>query len=467
MEKFDAIIIGSGQAGNPLAKKLSQEGMRVALVEQAFIGGTCINYGCTPTKTLVGTAKIIAQARQAETYGVICHKKRPDYKVIHQRTNKVVTDFRKGLENSLMQDSNITIIQGKARFSGQKTIQVASGHSDDKSLTAELIFINTGTQPRIPGIEGLQSVPFLTSRTILKLENLPRHLLIVGGGYIALEFAQIYRRLGSDVTIIEQSPRLLPKEDDDASLTIRQVLEAEGIRIITGATVRQVKKDKDEPISIDVLSGEKSEKISGSHLLVAAGTVPSTGYLDLSKTGVQLDDRGFISVNDHLETTEAGIFALGDVKGGPAFTHVSYHDYLVLSDYLFGQKEMSIRHRLIPYCLFTDPELGRIGLTERDAAQMGLDFSVAKMKTSAIARAIESGETTGFLKAIVDNQTREILGVTVLCAGSGELMSLLQVAMMGGIKYDQLRDTMFAHPTYAEAINNLFSAIHLKQGDQS
>lgn len=465
MERFDAIIIGSGQAGNPLATRLSKEGRRVAIVELGYVGGTCINYGCTPTKTLVSLAKDIIKARRASDYGIALNNNVPNYKLINQRKNEVVAIFREALESSLDQDPNITLYHGKGKFSGYKEIRVQLEDLSYNSITAESIFINTGTRANIPNIEGLQSVSFLTSQTILELECLPKHLLIVGGGYVALEFSQIFRRMGSLVTIIEKSSRLLPREDEDVGLEITRILEAEGVKIITDATIKCVVEETNESITIEILSTEKSFTLSGTHLLIATGRIPNTESLDLSKTCIQVDEKGFISVNDHLETTEPGIYALGDVKGGPAFTHVSYHDYVVLADNLFGKKTSSIRNRLIPYCVFTDPELGRIGLTEKEASEMGLDFSVAKMKTSFIARAIETGETNGFIKAIVDNGTNKILGVAVISTNGGELMSLLQIAMLGNLKYDQLRDTMFAHPTYAEAINNLFSPIHFQPKD--
>ena len=465
MEKFDAIIIGSGQAGNPLAKRLSKEGRRVAVVELGFIGGTCINYGCTPTKTLVGLAKNIFQARRASGYGIILNNDVPNYKLINQRKKEVVAIFREALEGSMDEDPNITLYHGQGMFSGYKEIRVQKKDLSYTSITAESIFINTGARAHIPFIEGLQSVDFFTSQTILELEQLPTHLLIIGGGYIALEFSQIFRRLGSVVTIIEKSSRLLPKEDEDVGLELSRILEAEGVKIITDATIKRVVGETNEFMTIEILASEKSFALSGTHLLIATGRTPNTENLDLSKTGIHVDEKGYIPVNDHLETTEAGIYALGDVKGGPAFTHVSYHDYIVLADNLFGKKNASIRNRLIPYCVFTDPELGRIGLTEKECIESGLNFSVAKMKTSFIARAIETGETSGFIKAIVDNGTNKILGVAVISANGGELMSLLQIAMLGNLNYDQLRDTMFAHPTYAEAINNLFSPVHLQPKD--
>lgn len=467
MEKFDAVIIGSGQAGNPLAKRLSEEGKRVALVESELIGGTCVNYGCTPTKTLVSLARNVIHARLAAEYGIALDNERPDYRLIDQRKNNVVADFREGLERSLSRDPNITVFYGKGSFSGNREIRVQLEDLSDRFITAELIVINTGARARIPAIEGLKSVRFLTSKTILELDELPEHLLIVGGGPIALEFSQIFRRLGSRVTIIEISSGLLPKEDEDAGAEIRHILEAEGVKIITGATVKRVGAGSGQSVNIEFLSAEKRVTLSGTHLLIAAGRTPNTEALELSNTNIQVDGNGFISVDDHLETTESGIYALGDVKGGPAFTHVSYHDYIVLADNLLGRKASSIRDRLIPYCVFTDPEFARIGLSEKEAKEMGLDFSVAKMKASSIARAIEAGETSGFIKAIVENKTKKILGVAVICTNGGELMSLLQIAMMGGLTSDQLRDTMFAHPTYAEAINNLFSPEHLQPGGSS
>lgn len=464
MEIFDAVIIGSGQAGNPLAKKLSAEGHKVALVEAEWVGGSCVNYGCTPTKTLVGIAKKVFQARNAEKYGIKLTSDIPNYELVLQQKNKVVSDSREGLKDSFTQDPNITLFHGRGVFSGYKEIRVHSSDSHYKSNTADLIFINTGVRPLVPEMEGLQSVKYHTSKTILDLEYLPEHLLIIGGGYIALEFSQIFRRMGSQVTIIEQEPRILPMEDADVGRMVMQILEKEGVNIITHGTVVRVNSAQGETIEVEVSSEDKSFKITGTHLLVAVGTVPNTKDLNLSKTGVQIDEMGFIPVNDHLETTEAGIYALGDVKGGPAFTHVSYHDHLVVTDHLFGQKTSSIQDRLVPYCLFIDPELGRIGLTEKEAQQMNLDFSVAKMKTSSIARAIQTDETTGLIKAIVDNNTKKILGVAAICAYGGEFMSILQLAMIGGLPYDQLRETMFAHPTYAEAINNLFNESNIKSG---
>jgi pyruvate/2-oxoglutarate dehydrogenase complex dihydrolipoamide dehydrogenase (E3) component len=462
MEIFDAIIIGSGQAGNPLAKRLSKEGRRVALIECDSVGGTCVNYGCTPTKTLIGSAKNIFQAERAAEYGLTLIDGVPDYQAIIRRKNRIVAGFREDLEKSLVQDPNITLLRGKGTFLKYKELRVQLNDLSHVDIGAESIFINTGTRPRIPDIEGLHSIRYLTSTTILELDVLPEHLMIIGGGYVALEFAQIFRRIGSLVTIVERSSRLLQNEDEDVALELMNILEREGVQVILDAPVRSITGHANDRISIEILTSGQRATLTGTHLLVATGRTPNTEDLDLVKTSIKTDKDGYIPVNDHLETAVSGIYALGDVKGGPAFTHVSYHDYVVLSQNMFERKQSSIRNRLIPYCVFTDPELGRIGLTEKAAREKGLEFTVAKMKTSSIARAIETGETTGFVKAIIDNNTKTILGAAVICAGGGELMSLLQIAMMGGLTYDQLRDTMFAHPTYAESINNLFSATHLQ-----
>ncbi len=464
METFDAIIIGAGQAGNPLARRLSKEGRRVALIESSQVGGTCINYGCTPTKAMVGSAKKIYDARHAVEHGLTIVDDVVDYQAIVRRKDNIVTRFRTGLEDSLIQDPNVTIFRGKGSFVNDKEVQVQLNDNSRTHLTAELIFINTGTRPRIPDVEGLGTTKYLTSTTILELDQLPEHLVIIGGGYIALEFAQIYCRIGSLVTIIERSPRGLKNEDEDVALEIREILEREGVQFISNAEVKRAISKEENRIDIEILVSGQPATLSATHLLVATGRTPNTEDLNLSRTSIQTTKDGYISVNDHLETTVPGIYALGDVKGGPAFTHVSYHDYVVLSQNIFEGKQSSIRNRLIPYCVFTDPELGRIGLTEKAAREKGLEFSVAKMKTSSIARAVETGETSGFIKAIIDNKTKMLLGAAVICSGGGELMSLLQMAMAGGLTYEQLRDTMFAHPTYAESINNLFNAAHLQAG---
>lgn len=464
MKKFDAVIIGSGQAGNPLAKRLSVEGRSVALVESDWVGGSCVNYGCTPTKTWVGIAKKVAHARKAQKYGIKLSKEMPDFVLVQQQKDEVVSNSREGLKDSLTEDPNITLFHGKGSFTGYKEIHVRSGDSRTHSISGNRVFINTGVRPHIPEIEGLSSVKYYTSRSILDIEKRPEHLLIIGGGYIALEFSQIFRRMRSRVTVVEQESRLLPMEDDDVGQMVTEILESDGVKIITNGTAGRVTSAQDGSVDAVIESEGQSFKITATHLLIATGTVPNTEDLNLNKTGIEVDVKGYIPVNSHLETSEAGIYALGDVKGGPAFTHVSYNDYLVVADHLFGDHTASIQDRMIPYCLFIDPELGRIGITEKEAREQNLDFSVAKLSASSIARAREADETTGFVKAVVDNATKKIIGAAAICAIGGEFISFLQLAMLGGLTYEQLRDTMFSHPTYAEALNNLFSESNIKSG---
>ncbi|UAY56008.1 mercuric reductase [Arachidicoccus terrestris] len=462
MENFDAIIIGSGQAGTPLAKKLAGEGRQVALIESENIGGTCINNGCTPTKTLVGTAKVIAQAQKAAKYGVRHTKAYPDYQLVHQNMTEVVHAFRQGQVTSINSSPNITTFYGKGQLSGDNQVDIRLKDHEIKTITAPLIFINTGARPYIPQIDGLDSTKFYTSRTLLSITQLPEHLIIIGGGYISLEFSQIFRRLGSQVTIIEKSAYLLSKEDEDVSIAVQHFLEEEGITIITKAEIQRVRTNSKNETEVTILKENVPVGLCGSHLLIATGRTPNTEDLQLEKAGVETDQKGYIAVNNHLRTTNKAIYALGDVKGGPAFTHVSYYDYILISNHLSGNAIDPVQSDLIPYCIFTDPELGRIGLSEKQAERKGVDYSVARLNASSIARAIETDETKGFIKVLIDNKTKKIIGVTALCAGGGELMSLLQIAIQGSLTYEQLRDTMFAHPTYAEAINNLFNAAHIQ-----
>lgn len=453
MVKYDAIIIGSGQAANPLAKKLAAAGWKTALIEKKWIGGTCINVGCTPTKTLIASGRVAYLVKRSSDYGIHSTDWSVDIDAIIRRKNAHVLQARESSTKSLLETPNLDVHFGTATFTGQKELTVTKEDSSVTAMTAEHIFINTGTKPVIPTIPGLDKVNFLTSDTILDLIEVPSHLVIIGGSYIALEFGQFYRRLGSEVTILEQHEHFLVKEDDDIAAEIRKILEEDGIRILTGARVNSVAA-KGKDIEIDT-----APKITASHLLVATGRLPETVALNPQASGIAVDEHGFIKVNEKLETSTPGIFALGDVKGGPQFTHVSYNDYVILSKNLFENGNRNIADRPVVYCMFTDPELGRMGLTEKEAREKGLNIKVAKMSAAHIARAWENDETRGLLKAIVDADTGKILGAAMLTTVGGELMSMLQLAMMGGLTYDVLRDGMFAHPTFAESLNNLFSRL--------
>ena len=472
MTKYDAIIIGSGQAANPLAPKLAAAGWKTALIEKKFIGGTCLNTGCTPTKTLIASGRVAYLAKRSADFGIQTGEVTVDIENVIRRKNAKVLAARESSSKRLLETQHIDIHFGTAIFSGPKEVNVLRDDGSNGTMTADRIFINTGTRPVIPPIPGLESIPYLTSDTILDLMVVPAHLVIIGGSYIALEFGQLYRRLGSEVTILESHPRFLAKEDDDIADELKKILEEDGVRIYTGATVQKVRSETDPAtfrlevnFSSPVAIAGGLDKVSPrheftcSHVLVATGRLPDTAALNTAAAGIALDPNGFIMVNHRLETNVPGIYALGDVKGGPQFTHISYNDHLIVYKNLVEKADCSIAGRPLVYCLFTDPELGRIGITENEARQKGLNFKVAKLPAARIARAWENDETRGLLKAIVDAQTNTILGAAMLCPAGGELMTILQMAMKGSITGKALREMVFAHPTLAESLNNLFAAI--------
>ena len=468
MIKYDAIIIGSGQAANPLAKKLAAAGWKTALIEKRFIGGTCINVGCTPTKTLLASGRVAYLVKRSADFGIHTTGFSVNIEAVIRRKNAHVLTARESSAKRLLETHNLDVIFGNAVFTAPKEITVTKEDGSIEALTAGKIFLNTGTRPVIPPIPGLSDVHYLTSDTILDLMVIPSHLAIIGGSYIALEFGQLYRRLGSEVTIIENNPRFLSKEDEDIAATIKNFLEEDGIRIHTGTAVEKVTKDTNG-IGLHFSTGTLSAStgtstastsvITASHVLVATGRVPDTAALNAGATGITLDRHGFIVANDRLETSVDGIYALGDVKGGPQFTHISYNDHLIIYRNLIEKANCSTAGRPPVYCLFTDPELGRVGLTETEARAKGLNIKVATLPASNIARAWENDETRGMLKAIVNAGDKTIIGAAMLSSAGGELMSILQTAMMGRIPYDVLRDAVFAHPTFAESLNNLFSAL--------
>ncbi|HJP63555.1 MAG TPA: mercuric reductase [Mucilaginibacter sp.] len=459
MKTYDAIVIGSGQAGGPLAKKLALAGKKTALIEKRYIGGTCINDGCTPTKTMVGSAKMAYMASRSKELGVDIKDFKVNMKQVKKRKDDIVMQFRNGSQHGLEKTKGLDLFFGEATFTGEKTISVKLNNGRISELKADLIFINTGCKPIIPGIEGINDIDYLISTSILELDKAPDHLLIIGGNYIGLEFGQMFRRFGSKVTVVEKSDRIVAREDEDVSKELTKILEAEKIKILTNAQTLKFKNTGKGNISATISIGEKEQNIKCSHVLVAVGRAPQTKALNLDKTGVEIDDRGFIKVNDKLETNIKGIYALGDVKGGPAFTHVSYNDYTIVYRNLIEGTNYSTQDRPIPYCMFTDPQLGRIGLNESEAQKQGLKVKVAKLPMAYVARAIETGDTRGFMKAVVDPDTKKILGATVLGPEGGEIMTVLQMAMEGGITYDRIRYCVFAHPLYSESLNNLFIAL--------
>lgn len=463
MERYDALLIGSGQAANPLATSLARAGWKVAVVEREHVGGTCINEGCTPTKTMVASARVAYLARRSGDYGVRTGPVAVDLARVRQRKREIVDSFRGGSERRLERAAGVTLVRGEARFTGPKEVEVRSPDGPVLRLTAEHVFLNTGARPSRPSIPGLDGVPTLTSTTIMELDTVPEHLLVLGGGYVGLEFAQMFRRFGSRVTIVQRSGRLLGHEDDDIAQAVAEVLRQDGIELYLDTEAVRAEPATDGQVRLVVCTrgdgGGEERALSASHFLVATGRAPNTEGLNLAATGLQTDERGFVPANERLETAVPGIYALGDVKGGAAFTHISYDDYRIVEANLLHDGQSSTAGRLVPYTVFIDPQLGRVGLTEAEARRQGRDVKVARMPMSAVARALELDEPRGLLKAIVDSASGEVLGAAVLGIEGGEVMAMLQIAMMGHLPYTALRDAVFAHPTLAEALNNLFATL--------
>jgi pyruvate/2-oxoglutarate dehydrogenase complex dihydrolipoamide dehydrogenase (E3) component len=459
MKTYDAIIIGSGQAGNPLAKKLAMAGYKTALIEKEHIGGTCINTGCTPTKTMIASARLAWLARQSPLLGVTTGTVRVDLKKVVSRKDVVVASFRESAETNLEKTDGLDIFYGEASFTAARTVRIHVSGKRDIFLESQKIFINAGAKPSIPAIKGIDDIHYLTSDTILDLKQVPRHLLIMGGSYIALELGQMFLRFGSRVTVVEQAPRFLSREDDDVAADLRKILEDEGMSILTSTKALSMKKNTGGGVTVVLNELGKRRTVSCSHVLLAVGRTPETKALGLHLAGIETDEKGYIRVNNKLQTTAKGIFALGDIKGGPAFTHTSYNDHLVILKNLLEKKAKSIKNRMVPYCLFTDPQLGRIGITEKEAKEKGLKYEVAMIRMEKVARAIETGDTRGLMKAIVDKKTKLILGAAIIGTEGGEVMAVLQMAMMGNVTYPQIRNGIFAHPTYSESLNNLFMTI--------
>nr|WP_277874884.1 mercuric reductase [Leptolyngbya sp. FACHB-16] len=459
-EYYDDIIIGGGKAGKTLAPALVANGRKVALVERSLnmIGGGCINVACIPTKTMVASANVSNTLRNAAAYGVKATASTVDLAAVIRRKRSVVESARAANLHNLETALGHDLIIGMGRFVDSKTIKVIMAEGVTRHFTAERLFINTGTRPLIPSVPGLEAAGFLTSESIMELEQLPEHLIVLGSGYIGLEFAQMFRRFGSRVTVIGQSEQILSQQDPDIAIAVQTLLERDGIEFLMKTKVLKVDRVVHD-IVLQLQVAERKINLQGSQLLVAVGRSPNTDSLNLTAAGVATDAHGFIPVNDCLETNIPGIWALGDINGGPQYTHISLDDNRIIKANLIDGSSRSRRDRLVPSCLFIDPELAHVGLTETEAQQQGYAIRVAKLDASAIPRAKTSGQTDGVLKAIVDTTTGRILGCSLLCHAAGEVISTVQMVMLSQMPYTVLRDGVLTHPTMAEGLNLLFSKL--------
>ncbi|KAK5938504.1 hypothetical protein PMZ80_009475 [Knufia obscura] len=493
---YYAIVIGSGQGGGPLAQTFANSGKKTALIESTHVGGTCVNEGCTPTKTMIASGRSAYMACGAKSMGIEFKRSslQLNLETVRERKRDIVTSFRGGSENRIKDTANLDLIMGKAKFVSSNEVEVTLVEcGGTKSLTADKIFINAGCSPAPLSIQDAHVIEpgaLLTSTSIMELDAVPRHLLVIGGGPIGLEFAQLFRRFGAQVTIVQRAAHLVPNEDEDISLEMEKILVEDGITLHLGAKAKWFSKVPTGSVVLQITTQQGDTKsIFASHVLNATGRPPNTADLNLEAAGVKTTARGHIEVNDFLETSAPDIYALGDIKGGPAFTHISYDDFRVLKHNLITHTTaapISIKERIVPYCVFTDPQLGRVGLTEKQArnlyppgscsngvqpAPTDVDLTptsenptsapsriaTATMPMSWVARALELNETRGLMKAVIDKETDKILGFACLGIEGGEVMSQVQLAMKGGLTWRDLRDGIFAHPCLAEGLNNLFA----------
>lgn len=451
---FDAIIVGAGQAGPSLAARFNAAGKSVALIERDRLGGTCVNTGCTPTKALVASAYAAHLVRRAAAYGLPdTQLAKVDLAAVKRRKDGIVSQSRQGLEKWLTGMKHCTLVRGAARLSGPHSVTV-----NGDVLQAKQIFLNVGTRASIPAMPGIEQVPYLTNATILNLEELPEHLVIVGGNYVGLEFAQIFRRFGSEVTVVERQPRLVSHEDADVSEELRKILEGEGIHIRTGAEcIRMEMRGARAVVHVDCTDGDPD--IVASHVLLATGRTPNTGDLSVDSAGIALDEHGFIPVNARLETGAPGIWAMGDCNGRGAFTHTSYNDYEIVAANLFDGGSRSVDDRIPCHALFTDPPLARVGMSEEEVRKTGRPALMGLRPMSRVGRAIEKGETSGFIKVLVDAETHRILGATILGTGGDEAIHCILTAMYARQPASLLQHSVHIHPTVAELIPTVFGEL--------
>ena len=453
MDRYDAIIIGAGQAGPSLAARLTKAGSTVAIVERKLVGGTCVNAGCTPTKAMVASAFAAHKARTGEAYGVSAQQVSVDMAKVKARKDGIVANSRDGLERSLTTTPGCTLIRGTARFLSRTEVQVG-----DQTLSAPKVFLNVGARPVIPKFPSVDRVPYLTSTTILELDKLPEHLVIVGGSYIGLEFAQMFRRFGAQVTVVERSPRLLSHEDKDASDAVRSILENEGVQFRLGAECIRLEQTADG-VRVGMDCNEGAPEIDGSHILLAVGRTPNTDDLNTQAAGLVLDERGYVEVDDQLRTSVAGIWAMGDCNGKGAFTHTAYNDFEIVAANLLDNDPRKVSDRIDCYAVYIDPPLAHVGMTEAQVRQRGRPAKVGFRPMTRVNRAVEKGETQGFMKVLVDAESDQILGATIIGPGADEAIHCILTGMYARQPSALIRRSMHIHPTVSELIPTVFGEL--------
>ena len=456
-ERFEVLVLGSGTGGKLVAWHMAQSGRRTAVVERRWIGGSCVNIACMPSKNEISGARVAHLARHAAQFGTMTGPVAVDMATVRLRKREMVErQIATHLQN--YKASGAELIMGNGRFLAPKTLEVTLNDGGTRLLAGDRVFLNIGTHAAVPSVPGLDAARPLTHVEALELDYLPPHLIVIGGGYAGLEFAQAYRRFGSNVTIIESGPQLMAREDIDVSQEMRRILSDEGIQVLVEAQLLQVRGRSGEKVSLIVRTASGEQTIDGSDILVAVGRIPNTAGIGLEDAGVELDGRGYIRVNERLETSASDVWAIGECAGSPQFTHISEDDFRIVRDNLAG-KDRSTRDRLVPYCMFTDPPLARVGLSEGEAERQGVIARVARLPMNSVLGAQATGERQGFMKALIGENDDRILGFTMIGANAGEVMAVVQTAMLSGLSYSRLADAALAHPTMAEGLGPLFSNV--------
>jgi pyruvate/2-oxoglutarate dehydrogenase complex dihydrolipoamide dehydrogenase (E3) component len=457
LESFQNVVLGGGEAGKYIAWELARWGQRVAVVERGLVGGSCPNIACLPSKNVIHSAKVVDLVRHAAALGLRLGPWTVDMTGVRQRKREMVNSLIE-IHKARFAADGLEFILGEGRLVGPRTIEIQLAQGGTRRLEGERVFLNLGTHAAIPDIPGLSGAAPLTHVEALELDRLPAHLIVLGGGYVGLEMAQAFRRFGSRVTVIEQAPQLAPREDPDVAEAVRAIFEEDGIDIVLNAAIDTVDGRSGDQVRVRLRTPAGESEIDGSDLLVAVGRTPNTRGIGLESAGVELDLRGYVKVNERLEATAPGVWAMGECAGSPQFTHVAYDDFRVVRENLAGRPRTT-RDRLIPYCMFIDPELGRVGLGEAEAKRRGIAIRVARLPMTSVLRARTIGETRGFMKALIDARSDRILGFTMLGSGAGEVTAAVQTAMLAGLTYTGLRDAIFTHPTMAEGLGGLLASV--------